>query len=71
MVARREGTRIFYRATEGRGLLTEAAVIANDLPGRGHGDGDGGAAPVAAMAGQPFARAVRGVRHRPVAGQAG
>ncbi|WP_188307796.1 ArsR/SmtB family transcription factor, partial [Streptomyces sp. CBMA123] len=48
VVARREGTRIFYRATEVRGLLTEAAVIANDLPPRGgDGGGDGGAAPAA------------------------
>ncbi|MFF2073824.1 ArsR/SmtB family transcription factor [Kitasatospora sp. NPDC058162] len=70
VVARREGTRIFYRATEVRGLLTEAAVIANDLPGRG-GGGDGGAAPAAETAEQPFARAVRGVRRRPAAGQAG
>ncbi|MBV2156544.1 metalloregulator ArsR/SmtB family transcription factor [Kitasatospora sp. SUK 42] len=70
VVARREGTRIFYRATEVRGLLTEAALIANDLPGR-DGDGDGGAAPVVAPAEQPFARAVRAVRRRPATGQAG
>ncbi|MER7845154.1 metalloregulator ArsR/SmtB family transcription factor [Kitasatospora sp. NPDC096077] len=74
VVARREGTRIFYRATEVRGLLTEAAVIANELPGRGGdggGDGDGGAAAAAETADQPFtraARAVRGVRRRPVTG---
>ncbi|MEU4119102.1 metalloregulator ArsR/SmtB family transcription factor [Kitasatospora sp. NPDC028055] len=80
VVARREGTRIFYRATEVRGLLTEAAVIANDLPDRSGGDGgggDGGAAPAADTAEQPFARAaraaraVRGVRRRPATGPTG
>ncbi|MFJ9844992.1 ArsR/SmtB family transcription factor [Kitasatospora sp. NPDC101155] len=65
VVARREGTRIFYRATEVRGLLAEAAVIANDLPARGGDGGDGGATPAAAPAEQPFARAVRAVRRRP------
>ncbi|MFE3876891.1 ArsR/SmtB family transcription factor [Kitasatospora sp. NPDC059146] len=78
VVARREGTRIFYRATEVRGLLTEAAVIANDLPDRsGGGGGVGGAAAAADTAEQPFgraaraARAVRGVRGRPAAGPTG
>ncbi|MFJ7244171.1 ArsR/SmtB family transcription factor [Kitasatospora sp. NPDC098652] len=80
VVARREGTRIFYRATEVRGLLIEAAVIANDLPDRSGGDGrggDGGAAPAADTAEQPFARAaraaraVRGVRRRPATGPTG
>ncbi|MFD7448450.1 ArsR/SmtB family transcription factor [Kitasatospora sp. NPDC059827] len=80
VVARREGTRIFYRATEVRGLLTEAAVIANDLPDRSGGDGGGGAGGAAAAADtaeQPFgraaraARAVRGVRGRPAAGPTG
>ncbi|MFD9689202.1 ArsR/SmtB family transcription factor [Kitasatospora sp. NPDC001309] len=78
VVARREGTRIFYRATEVRGLLTEAAVIANDLPDRsGGGGGVGGAAAAAGTAEQPFgraaraARAVRGVRGRPAAGPTG
>ncbi|MEV7770910.1 metalloregulator ArsR/SmtB family transcription factor [Kitasatospora sp. NPDC086791] len=70
VVARREGTRIFYRATEVRGLLTEAALIANDLPSRRDG-GDDGSAPAGATAPQPFARAVRAVRRRPATGQAG
>ncbi|MFE3500896.1 ArsR/SmtB family transcription factor [Kitasatospora sp. NPDC059160] len=75
VVARREGTRIFYRAIEVRGLLTEAAVIANDLPDRS--GGVGGAAAAADTAEQPFgraaraARAVRGVRGRPAAGPTG
>ncbi|MEU6972670.1 metalloregulator ArsR/SmtB family transcription factor [Kitasatospora aureofaciens] len=73
VVARREGTRIFYRAAEVRGLLTEAAVIANDLPARGADrGGDGGVTPAAATVEQPFARAaraVRGVRRRPVTDQ--
>ncbi|MGW1174956.1 ArsR/SmtB family transcription factor [Kitasatospora sp. NPDC002543] len=67
VVARREGTRIFYRATEVRGLLTEAALIAHDLPDRRDG-GDDGAAPAGAPAPQPFARAARAVRRRPAAG---
>ncbi|MFI8460715.1 ArsR/SmtB family transcription factor [Kitasatospora sp. NPDC085464] len=73
VVARREGTRIFYRATEVRGLLTEAALIAHDLSSRRDGGdgGDDGAAPAGATAPQPFARAVRAVRRRPAAGQAG
>ncbi|MEU3559209.1 ArsR/SmtB family transcription factor [Kitasatospora sp. NPDC058063] len=67
VVARREGTRIFYRATEVRGLLTEAALIAHDLPARRDGDDDG-AAPAGATAPQPFARAARAVRRRPATG---
>ncbi|MFG2905850.1 ArsR/SmtB family transcription factor [Kitasatospora sp. NPDC048286] len=67
VVARREGTRIFYRATEVRGLLTEAALIAQDLPDRRDG-GDDGAAPAGATAPQPFARAARAVRRRPATG---
>ncbi|MEV7927758.1 ArsR/SmtB family transcription factor [Kitasatospora sp. NPDC059811] len=70
VVSRREGTRIFYRAAEVRGLLTEAALIANDLPGRGDGGDGGGTGPAAATAEQPFARAVRSARRRPATGQA-
>ncbi|MBD0670823.1 ArsR/SmtB family transcription factor [Streptomyces sp. CBMA156] len=67
VVARREGTRIFYRATEVRGLLAEAALIAQDLPDR-HGGGGDGAAPAGVTAPQPFARTARAVRHRPATG---
>ncbi|MFJ9691593.1 ArsR/SmtB family transcription factor [Kitasatospora sp. NPDC101183] len=65
VVARREGTRIFYRATEVKGLLTEAAVIANDLPQRG-GDDAGPGAPAGAP--QPAPRGLRAARRRPVTG---
>ncbi|MGA5817642.1 ArsR/SmtB family transcription factor [Kitasatospora sp. NPDC094028] len=70
VVARREGTRIFYRATEVRGLLTEAALVANDLPPRGSGGGDAGPPPATAPAEQPFARAARAARavRRPATG---
>ncbi|MFJ9448486.1 ArsR/SmtB family transcription factor [Kitasatospora sp. NPDC101235] len=68
VVARREGTRIFYRATEVSGLLTEAALIAHDLPARRDGGDDGGAAAAGATAPQPFARAARAVRRRPATG---
>ncbi|WP_224285649.1 metalloregulator ArsR/SmtB family transcription factor, partial [Streptomyces sp. LS1784] len=53
VVARREGTRIFYRATEVSGLLTEAALIAHDLPARRDGGDDGGAAAAGATTPQP------------------
>ncbi|MFE7524261.1 ArsR/SmtB family transcription factor [Kitasatospora sp. NPDC057542] len=68
VVARREGTRIFYRATEVSGLLTEAALIAHDLPARRDGGDDGGAAAAGATTPQPFARAARAVRRRPATG---
>ncbi|MFE7590114.1 ArsR/SmtB family transcription factor [Kitasatospora sp. NPDC057512] len=68
VVARREGTRIFYRATEVSGLLAEAALIAHDLPARRDGGDDDGAAPAGATAPQPFARAARAVRRRPATG---
>ncbi|MEV6976835.1 metalloregulator ArsR/SmtB family transcription factor [Kitasatospora sp. NPDC093806] len=70
VVSRREGTRIYYRAAEVRGLLTEAALMAHALPERGEGGGSGGTPPAAALQEQP-ARAARLGARRPATGQAG
>ncbi|MFE2727320.1 ArsR/SmtB family transcription factor [Kitasatospora sp. NPDC059327] len=70
VVSRREGTRIFYRAADVSGLLTEAALVAEKTPERGGGGGDGGGGAVAA-AEAPATQGARVGRRRLATGQAG
>ncbi|MEU1289704.1 metalloregulator ArsR/SmtB family transcription factor [Kitasatospora sp. NPDC005856] len=70
VLSRREGTRIFYRAADVRGLLTEAALIANKWPERGGGGGGGEAEAAVVVETQP-ARAAGLGRLRPSTGRAG
>ncbi|MET8698644.1 metalloregulator ArsR/SmtB family transcription factor [Kitasatospora sp. NPDC004723] len=73
VVSRREGTRIFYRAADVRGLLTEAALVATRMPERGDGGygGAGGEAAVASVAETRPARAALVGRRRPATGRVG
>ncbi|MEV0194306.1 metalloregulator ArsR/SmtB family transcription factor [Kitasatospora purpeofusca] len=71
VVSRREGTRIFYRAADVGGLLTEAALVADRMPERGGDGGGGGGAAPAVAAGTQGARAGRLGRRRPATGALG
>ena len=64
--ARREGTRIFYRAAEVRGLLEEATRTVHRLPGPGRDDDTPGPRDGRATAEQPARAAL--LRRRPAAG---
>ncbi|MEV7189718.1 metalloregulator ArsR/SmtB family transcription factor [Kitasatospora sp. NPDC093102] len=72
VVSRREGTRIFYRAADVSGLLTEAALVASRMPehGGGSGGGGGGEAAAAVVVETQGARAARLGRRRPATEQA-
>ncbi|MFE6749746.1 ArsR/SmtB family transcription factor [Kitasatospora purpeofusca] len=71
VVSRREGTRIFYRAADVGGLLTEAALVADRMPERGGDGGGGGGAAPAVVAETQGARAGRLGRRRPATGALG
>ncbi|WP_172384287.1 metalloregulator ArsR/SmtB family transcription factor [Streptomyces sp. MNP-20] len=72
VVPRREGTRIYYRAADVRGLLEEAAVVARPAAARAEpGAPEGAAAEPAvahAPAAAPRARVGRAARRRPATG---
>ena len=66
MVSRREGTRIYYRAADVRGLLDEAALVARASATEETGTAAEAAAPEQTVA-APATRA-RAVRRRPATG---
>ncbi|MEV7213292.1 metalloregulator ArsR/SmtB family transcription factor [Kitasatospora cineracea] len=70
VLARREGTRIYYRAAEVRDLLEEAARTVHRLPGPGD---DGGPGPGPDAVPDTAAQRARAglLRRRPATGQAG
>ncbi|MFD9907878.1 ArsR/SmtB family transcription factor [Streptomyces sp. NPDC059063] len=73
VVSRREGTRIYYRAADVRGLLEEATLVADTAARAGEAaPASPGAAPAAqeqtAVAPQPTPRAAPAARRRPATG---